>query len=171
MRMIFLYSLIFLPFIGFSQQPTTTGKSLQDSIVLSNTPLWVHAVLENSEIARKYKIIQKFNPFYFESDFNGDDLIDIAFFVENTIDQRQGLMIINSGKNNVYIVGCGNPTEMGMSLSWSKSWFVYREKTVRNATKKSVTLTAPGIFIKSSSDSNLLVYWSGSKYKTFAQIY
>jgi hypothetical protein len=154
-----------------SQQTALTGKSIQDSLVLSHMPEWAKPVLEKSELVKNYKIQREFNPYYFEGDFNGDKLIDIAFFVENTIDHSKGLMFINGGKNLVFIVGCGNATDMGSSITWAKTWFIFRDRIVRNASKKTLPLKTPAILLKGSKETNLVVYWSRNKYKTFLQQY
>jgi len=145
------------------------GWAIQDSVVKANTPKWVEPVLEKSEIAAKHKILPTPNPYYFEADFTGDKSIDIAFFVENTVDHTKGIMIVNNDKKLVYIIGCGNPTEMGSSLTNFPSWQVYREKTIRNQGKKTVAIKTPAIVLKGQKETNLAIYWSGSKYKTFIQ--
>lgn len=160
-----------VPGFLIAQQTALTGKSIQDSLVLSHMPEWAKPVLEKSELVKNYKIQREFNPYYFEGDFNGDKLIDIAFFVENTIDHTKGLMFINGGKNLVFIVGCGNATDMGSSITWAKTWFVFRDRIARNASKKTLPLKTPAILLKGSKETNLVVYWSRNKYKTFLQQY
>lgn len=159
-----------LSFFSFAQEEIVlTGLTIQDSTVIANIPEWVKPILEKSETAKNYKISSTYNPLYFEADFTGDKLIDIAFFVENTLDHTKGMMMINSGKNLIYIVGCGNPTEMGSSFTSFPSWFVYRGKTIRNQSKKTVSITNPAIQLKGTKETNLVVYWSKNKYKTFIQ--
>lgn len=158
-----------LSFSSPAQDATINGLSLQDSTVIANIPEWVKPILEKSETVKTHKIISTYNPLYFEADFTGDKLIDIAFFVENMVDHTKGMMIINSGKNLVYIVGCGNPTEMGSSFTSFPSWFVFRGKTIRNQSKKTVSITNPAILLKGTKETNLVVYWSRNKYKTFIQ--
>lgn len=158
---------LFVAFGSFGQDPTLNGLTLQDSATLANIPEWIKPVLEKSDIAKKYKIQMTCNPFYFELDLTGDKLMDIVFFVENTVDHTKGLMIINSGKNLAYIVGCGNPTELGASLHTMQSWLVYREKSIYNESKKTVPLKTPGILVKGKKETNMVVYWAKNKYKTF----
>ena len=165
----FILITCFFSFESFAQDATLNGLSLQDSIVIANIPDWVKPVLEKSETVKTHKIIAAYNPLYFETDFTGDKLIDIAFFVENTVDHTKGLMIVNSGKNLVYIIGCGNPTEMGSSFTAFPSWFIFRGKTILNHSKKSVSITNPAILLKGKQETNLVVYWSKNKYKTFIQ--
>jgi len=158
--------LIFVVFVGGISM---FGSAQTDSLTLENIPAWVKPVLEKSELAQKHQILTTFNPFYLEADFSGDKLDDIAFFVENKIDHSKGVLIINKGKNLVFVIGCGSPTDMGTSFAWGKRWFVFREKTIWNSGKKKVSIKYPGIQLKGSSETSLVIYWTGKKYKTFIQ--
>jgi len=158
---------LFLVLIG---QNVSLSQSSDSTLLQNNMPEWVKPILEKSEIAQKYTILTEFNPFYFEADLTGDNSVEMIFFVENNIDHSKGVMIVNSGKNLVFIVGCGNPTEMGSSLSWTKRWFVYRNRIVMNSgSNKKVTLKYPGIQLVGTGTSTLVIYWTGKKYKTFIQ--
>jgi hypothetical protein len=146
------------------------GQSPPDSLLMENIPEWVRPILKKSDLAQKHQILETFNPFYLEADFNGDKQDDIAFFVENKIDHTKGVMIINKGKNLVFIVGCGTPTDMGSSLTWTKRWFVYRNKTLwNNGTNKKASLKSPAIQLIRNDKDSLVIYWTGRKYKTFMQ--
>lgn len=138
--------------------------------MMENIPEWVRPVLEKSELAEKHQILQNFNPFYLEADFNADKQDDIAFFVENKIDHTKGVMIINKGKNLVFIIGCGTQTDMGSSLTWAKRWFVYRNKSLwNNGTNKKASLKSPAIQLIRNEKDSMVIYWTGRKYKTFMQ--
>ncbi len=137
-------------------------------LIQKNMPDWVKPVLEKSEIAKKHQILTDFNPFYFEADFTGDGQVDIAFFVENKLDKTRGVMIVNNVKNLAYVIGCGNATDMGTSLSWTERWFVYRNRYIVNSgNKKKVTLKTPAIQLVRNENNSLVIYWAGKKYKTF----
>lgn len=141
-----------------------------DSLILENIPNWVRPVLEKSEFADKYTILTNHNPFYFEEDFNGDRVPDIAFLVENKVDHTKGVMIVNNVKNLIFVVGASGQTAMGSNLNWMVRWFVYREKTVRNTVdKKTVQIKHPGIQLIRNENNSLIIYWTGRKYKTFAR--
>src|SRR6218665_3091562 len=148
--------------ISFSQQDST--------LIQNNIPEWVKPILEKSEIAKNHNILTEFNPFYFEADLTGDNQVEIAFFVENKIDKSKGVMIVNNVKNLVFIIGCGNPTEMGSSLAWTKRCFVYRNRLVMNSgSNKKITLKYPALQLVGTGNSTLVIYWTGKKYKTFIQ--
>ncbi len=160
------FSLLLIAGIGKSNSFAQSDSTL----LQDNMPEWVKPILEKSDIAQKHTILTEFNPFYFEADLTGDNSVEMIFFVENKIDHTKGVMIVNSGKNLVFIVGCGNPTEMGSSLSWTKRWFVYRNRIIMNrGSNKKVTLKYPGIQLVGTGNSTLVIYWTGKKYKTFIQ--
>lgn len=144
-----------------------TGSAQIDSTLMLNIPYWVRSVLEKSELVQKHIILDEFNPFYLEADFNGDKETDIAFFVENKIDHSKGVLIINKGKNVAYVIGAGTTTEMGANLSWGKRWFVHRDKYLSNNGKKKLIIKYPAIQLMRSETSSLIIYWTGKKYKTF----
>lgn len=162
---IFLFS--YNTFHSNAQEVTLNGLTLQDSIVIAHLPEWVKPVLEKSELIAKHKIQYANNPYYFELDLTGDQIMDIVFYVENIVDHTKGLLIINGGKNLPYVLGCGNVTELGVNLKKHQHWFVYRERVVRNYDNKTTTIKFPGIAFQESDKRGMVVYWAGKKYKTF----
>lgn len=132
-------------------------------------PGWAKEVVLKSEQAKSYEIIQKTNPFYLEADFNGDELVDIAFHVKNKLTGKEGVMFVNNGTNNVFILGCGKAMGMGSDTKWCNKWFVYRGKSVVNfKNKKSVktTLRYPAIEVVKNDEVSLIIYWDRRGYKT-----
>lgn len=163
-------SLLFCLFAGMAFFSPKSFSQVDTALIQNNIPAWVKPVLEKSEMALKHQILTDFNPFYFEADFTGDGQVDIAFFVENKIDKTKGVMIINNVKNLVYVIGCGTATDMGVSLSWTKRWFIYRNRYIMNdGNKKKITLKTPAIQLIRSDTNSLVIYWNGKKYKTFIQ--
>lgn len=145
-----------------------SSAQVDTTLLQNNIPSWAVSILEKSEIAQKHQILTTYNPFYFEADLTGDKLAEIAFLVENKVDHTNGVLIIEKSKSLVYIVGCGNPTEMGSSLAWTTRWFVYRDKVAMNRTSnKKVMLDFPALQLVGSSTSTLIIYWTGKKFKTF----
>jgi hypothetical protein len=135
-------------------------------------PAWVKPVIEKSEVAQNYRIIDQINPFYLEADFTGDKLDDIAFFVESKFDGKKGVMIINRGKNTLFVLGAGKDIGMGDHVNWCQTWFVYRDKGLFDGVgSKKAVLKYPAIRLEKSEKISLFVYWSGKKYKTYAQVF
>ncbi|MDX2362266.1 MAG: hypothetical protein QNK23_15775 [Crocinitomicaceae bacterium] len=150
--------------------------SAQDSAELApmedRIPAWAQAVIEKSALIKGYTILEKYNPFYLEADFNGDEIIDIAFMIENKIGGKQGVLIINGGDNKPFIMGAGKDIGMGTDISWCQNWFVFRAKTVYNhANKKNVKvyLKNPALEIVKKEDTSLILYWDKRNYKTLVK--
>lgn len=162
--------LLLLAGSSFSQTITYNGLSLQDSLVINNLPEWVKPILEKSEIAKSHKILAENNPYYFESDFTGDKTIDIVFYVENQVDKSRGYMFVNADKGMLYVVGCGNPTDMGVSVKNITSWFIFRKKTITTISKKTQVITTPGVLVRDSKGRQMVIYWMRSKYKTIGGV-
>lgn len=169
---IFILSFLSLLASGISlgQPVTYNGLSLQDSLVINNLPEWVKPVLEKSEIAKFHKILAENNPFYFESDFTGDKTIDIVFYVENQVDKTRGYMFVNADKGMLYVIGCGNPTDMGVSINNIESWFVFRKRTITTISKKTQVIDTPGILVRNSRGRQMVIYWMRSKYKSIGGV-
>jgi hypothetical protein len=152
----------------------TAQDSLTPSRILldKRIPAWVKPVIEKSEVAQNYTIIDTINPFYLEADFTGDKLDDIALFVESRIDQKKGVMIINRGKNVLFVLGGGKDIGMGDHVNWCNTWFVYRDKGLyQGIEKKKTVLKYPAIRLEKSEKVSLFIYWTGKKYKTYAQVF
>jgi len=151
--------------------------SAQDSIVEptlldKRIPAWVKPVIEKSEVAADYRIVDVINPFYLEADLTGDKLDDIIFFVESKFDGKKGVMIINRGKNTLYVLGAGKDIGVGDHVNWCQTWFIYRDRGLFDGVgHQKATLKYPAIRLEKSEKYNLYIYWTGKKYKTHVQIF
>lgn len=135
-------------------------------------PAWVKPIIEKSDVAKNYTINDTLNPFYLEADFTGDKLDDIVLFVESKFDGKKGVMIINRGKNLLFVLGAGKDLGMGDHINWCNRWFIYRDKGLFDGLgKRKATLKYPAIRIEKSDRINLYIYWSGKKYKTYVQVF
>lgn len=140
----------------------------QDSTLNVRIPEWARNVLENNELIDNYEIVDTINPFYFEADFTGDELIDIAFLVKGKLNNQVGVFIINQGKNKAFVLGAGKSIGMGTNVSWCNNWFVYRKKHVYNFSKKKVkiSLKNPAIQLVKDENTSIIIYWEKKRYKT-----
>jgi hypothetical protein len=156
-------------FFAFSIFFVCVPSRAQDTLTVKRIPAWANSVLENSSIASNYKVSDKINPFYLEADFNGDELMDIVFFIESKTDGKHGIVIINRGTNNIFVLGAGKDLGMGSDISWCNTWFVYRDKWIYNFNdkKKKFSIRYPGIEIVKSETTSAVVYWDGRRYKTY----
>ena len=143
-----------------------------NSLLSKRIPAWVKPVIEKSDVAKNYTIIDSINPFYLEVDLTGDKLDDIVFFVRNNQDGKKGVMIINRGKNILFVLGGGKDIGMGDNVNWCNRWFVYRDKGIFDGVgKKKASLKYPAIRLEKSDRLSLYIYWSGKKYKTYVQLF
>jgi len=142
--------------------------SQTDSLVLNNIPFWVRSVVHESSLMQNYELDYTRNPFYLEADFNGDGLVDIAFFIKSKMEGREGVLIVNRGKNVGFVLGAGKDIGMGSNISWCDTWFVYREKYIYNFKdkKKKYIIYNPGIELVKTENTSLIVYWDKKRYKT-----
>ncbi len=159
---------LFVANFVFGQDSIPAAEILLDKRI----PAWVKPVIEKSEVAKNYKITDAINPFYLEGDLTGDKLEDIVFFVESKLDGKKGIMIINRGKNTVYIVGGGKDIGMGDHMNWCQTWFVYPDKGIYDGLgSRKVQLKYPAIQMIKSEKLTLFIYWTGKKYKTYVQMF
>jgi hypothetical protein len=162
-----LFFVLFVTNQHFAQDTLAAQKLLDKRI-----PAWVKPVIEKSEVAKNYTIIDDINPFYLEADLTGDRLDDIVFLVQSKFDGKKGVMIINRGKNTLFIMGAGKDLGMGDHINWCNSWFIYRDKGLFDGTgHRKATLKYPALLIPKSEKLNLYIYWTGKKYKTHIQAF
>lgn len=145
-----------------------SSSAQTDSLILSNTPEWVRSVLFESSLMQNYVLDESRNPFYLEADFNGDGLVDIAFFVKSKMEGREGILIVNRGKNIGFVLGAGKDIGMGSNISWCDTWYVYRDKFIYNFKdkKKKYIIYNPGLELVKTENTSLVVYWDKKRYKT-----
>jgi len=70
----------------------------------------------------------------------------------------------------LYVVGCGNPTDMGVSVKNITSWFIFRKRTITTISKKTQVITTPGVLVRDSKGRQMVIYWMRSKYKTIGGV-
>ena len=67
--------------------------------IAKSTPSWAWDAFQKTELKSNFSIVDSLNPYYLESDFNGDEINDIALLVQNRHDKKMGVLIVNGGKN------------------------------------------------------------------------
>ncbi|MFT5859737.1 MAG: hypothetical protein ACI865_001841 [Flavobacteriaceae bacterium] len=155
--LLFMFSSL-VQFVNFAQ---TDSLTFQERI-----PAWANKVLDNSELFGNYTIIDTINPFYFEDDFNGDELIDIVFLVRHKLTGASGTFIINGGKNLCFVMGAGKSIGIGYSIDWCNKWFIFRDKAIYNFSGKKIktVIRTPGIELRQSEDTSIILYWDRRRY-------
>lgn len=161
-------SIYFLIVICFSFTNPLFAQS-DSSLLQSRIPKWAIPVLESNELFQNYTIIDSMNPFYFEADYTGDGVIDIALMVKSNVSGEVGIFIINGGKNICFVMGAGKPIGIGTDISSCDRWFVYRDKYIYNfnARKKKFPIKHPGLEFPKMENRSIIVYWDKRKYKTY----
>ncbi|MCH2229872.1 MAG: hypothetical protein MK105_05970 [Crocinitomicaceae bacterium] len=156
---LFCFAVLFVSDFSISQ--------LSDSMKLK-TPSWVLPIIEKSELMKSYEILDRMNPFYFEDDFNDDGFLDIVMFVRSKMSGKEGVVIVNGGKNVPFIFGAGKEIGMGSDISWCNQWFIYRDKFIYNFDdkKKKFMINHHGIEIVKSETTSVVIYWDRRRYKT-----
>ncbi|MBI1836146.1 MAG: hypothetical protein HYR91_02655 [Flavobacteriia bacterium] len=173
MKKLFLISLTFLiyHFQIIAQESEVVQKSEKELLLEARIPKWVVPILNKAHFFDVYFITDTINPFYLESDFNGDNVDDIALFIVNKQNKKSGIVIINGKTNIHYILGAGKEFGMGDSMNWVQVWTICREKSVASFKdgKKEMNFKYPAIKIVRNESIATYFYWSGNKYKTYNQ--
>ena len=139
---------------------------------LWNCPLWVIDLVEKKNFDKKYKFISRLNPFYLRGDFNGDNKLDIAVFIEELSSKKQGIAILNYGSEDIFVVGAGKNIRVGGDdFSWMDIWSVRREGPVERGVEEGTPplLKGEAINVGKSESSSAIIYWTGSKYDWYHQ--
>lgn len=158
---------ITLVLTGITLVFTQSFAQLSDSMKMK-TPSWVLPILEKSELMKGYEVLDRMNPFYFEDDFNDDGFLDIVLFVKSKLSGKEGVVIVNGGKNVPFIFGAGKEIGMGSDIQWCEQWFIYRDKFIYNFDdkKKKFIISHHGIEIVKSESTSVIIYWDKRRYKT-----
>lgn len=154
---------------SFAQEQT---EKTTVNLIQARTPKWVMPILERADFFKTYEITDSINPYYFESDFNGDNTIDVVLFIKHKASNKLGIVIINGKTNTHFILGAGKDFGMGDNMSWVKVWSIYRDKIIHTLHdgQKEMNLKYPAIQIVKNDSISAYIYWSGKKYKTYCQV-
>ena len=149
--------------------------------VMEHFPDWV---LEADTINRLLlksdcEFDNRMNPMYFEEDFNGDGVIDIAIPIKDKETNKVGFAIIHGNSFNLFILGAGTKVENGLTDDWDyiNIWKINR-KEINNAGLEENTGTGkdgelildnPSLEIEKSEVGGGLLYWNGKNYAYFHQ--
>lgn len=157
----------------------TNSKSQQiefsDFDLNENLPDWIRSNISYINIDNKLLIDRSLNPFYLESDFNGDKQLDIALFVKQKETNKRGILIIHGGTFKFYLIGAGTKFGNGKDdYSWMKVWKLYRHPFAYETTFKEnldilgnhkVSIKNVAIEIASSEGASNLIVWEKNEYK------
>jgi len=170
-RIIFISSFLFILTSSlYSQKIEFSDFDLEE-----NLPNWIMIEINDLKINKKLKVDRHLNPYYLESDFNGDNHLDIALFVINLDNNKKGILIIHGETLETKLIGAGDTFgNGGDDFSWLKVWKIYRAKVAFETTftqdfdiagSKEIQLKNIAISIAPSEGTYNLIVWNGNEYK------
>ncbi len=170
MKKIYITILIF--FIGLS----SFGQKLiiSDFNMIESLPDWLMSKIDNLDTEKDLLLDNQMNPFYLESDFNGDEKLDIAFCVTEKSTNKKGILIIHGGTFRSYLIGAGNSfAHVGDDFKFIEIWKIYRDRVVgltEFATNgdilgtKDIKIENDAILVSKSESASNLIAWQNDKY-------
>ena len=135
-------------------------------------PQWFRLIYDKDESFKSnYEISDYINPFYFEGDFNGDSLIDVAIAIKEKSTEKRGILIVNQSNKEYIIIGAGKTFGHTDDFDWLDVWTVYRNKFIEDpgTMKKVVELNHHAILVEAFEKFSAIIYWNGAKYVWFQQ--
>ena len=167
----FRYVLFFLVFLltiwnAYSQAGPTDTWLLEQKL-----PEWAASAF-NAKAKTSYQLSDFINPFYIQSDFNGDSKTDIAIAVVQTGTTKKGILIFHQQQPGHYVIGAGKDFgNGGDNFDWMDIWKVYSANKIGAGVNApgTVALKTTAIYVAKSESSSAVIYWNGSAYKWHQQ--
>ena len=148
--------------------------TFDDYKLKESPPYWFGIKTDQIKTERPLYVDNTLNPFYLETDFNGDAVLDIALFVREKETEKKGILIIHGQSLETYIIGAGvHFAHVGNDFKFLEVWKVYREKevalTIFSDTgeiegNKIIKIDLPAISVASSEGTSNLIIWEKNKY-------
>ena len=130
------------------------------TVVWSTTPVipeWARPQWETFARSHTLTFSTRITPVMLQGDFDGDGRIDIALFVENTKNHKQGIVFLHQSGAGPIVVGAGTPLgNGGDDFEWMDSWAVKR---------RSAKLRTDAVLLMRESSASGLVYFEGGHYR------
>lgn len=143
-----------------------------DFAALSSVPPNALEALNKPTVASKFSISTHLNPFYIQSDFDGDGKLDCAILVRNKATGKLGIAIVHAGRPGVKVLGAGVTFgNGGDDFAWMDAWYAYpRGLVTRGASGDSPPkLIGDGLMLIKTESASGLTYWTGTQYKWYQQ--
>lgn len=167
-----LFTIIFL--IGLVTFSNAQSITFNDFKFRESLPDWVIFKTEQIRTERPVYIDGTLNPFYLETDFDGDSVLDIALFVKEKTTNKKGILIIHGQSFKTHLIGAGeNFAHVGDDFRFLEVWKIYREKEVELtvfsddgdiAGNKMKEINLPAISVASSEGTSNIIIWENNKY-------
>ena len=159
-----------------NRQDTIAIGSLKDgfkSVIDQDEPLPNWADHQFDQMRSRYYRLFQVKPTYLIADFTGDQVEDIALFVNRISDDKGGVIFLFKNDEPV-IIGAGNQFgAVGDDFKWADSWTLFDEKVAFEITfkengnvlgNKEVQLEHPAISIREDEGSGGLIYFNGAEF-------
>lgn len=168
-------NLLFSILIIFFCNPTKAQDiEFENFDLRQSLPDWFIYCTEQIKCGKSLVVTGKLNPFYLESDFNGDDVLDIALCVQEKETKKNGILIIHGKTLETFIIGAGNKfAHVGDDFKFLEIWKLYRERIVAVTTftedgdilgAEEVQIENDAISVSSSESPSNIIAWQNDKY-------
>jgi hypothetical protein len=91
-----------------------------------SVPDWARIIIADPDVAKRFVLDSRLNPFCLRGDFDGDGKADFAVLVKERSSGKAGVAVIHRATGRVFIMGAG--TEFGNggdNYSWMDAWIVF----------------------------------------------
>ncbi len=168
------YRLLLILIVFFGSQTKAQNIEFENFDLRQSIPDWLIFNTEQIKLDKPLIVTEKLNPFYLESDFNGDNILDIALCVREKETKKNGILIIHGKTLETFIIGAGNKfAHVGDDFKFLEIWKVYRERTVAITTftedgdilgAEEVPIEIDAISVSSSESPSNIIAWKIDKY-------
>lgn len=148
--------------------------SIDDFKLVESLPDWIMFKINDIKTEKDLVLDKEMNPFYLETDFNGDNKFDIAFCVRDKQTNKKGILIIHGGDFKSYLIGAGNSfAHVGDDFKFVELWKIYRDRVVELTEfaengdilgNKEIKIENDAILVSKSESASNLIAWQNDKY-------
>jgi hypothetical protein len=141
---------------------------------IESLPDWIMFKIEKVKTEKDLSLDIEINPFYLETDFNGDQILDIAFCVKEKSTNKRGILIIHGDDLKSYLLGAGNTfAHVGDDFKFIEIWKIYRDREVGLTEfaesgdiigTKNIEIENDAILVSKSESAPNLIAWQKNKY-------
>ncbi len=148
--------------------------SIDDFKFVESLPDWIAFKLDDIKTEKVLILDKEMNPFYLETDLNGDDKLDIAFCVKDKLTNKKGILIIHGGDFKTFLIGAGNSfAHVGDDFKFVELWKIYKDRAVELMEfaengdilgSKEIKIENDAILVSKSESASNLIAWQNDKY-------
>jgi hypothetical protein len=137
-----------------------------------SVPDWARIIIADPDVAKRFVLDSRLNPFCLRGDFDGDGKADFAVLVKERSSGKAGVAVIHRATGRVFIMGAG--TEFGNggdNYSWMDAWIVFDKGRVpQGATREPPPiLRGDALLIFKTEAASAILWWNGTRYRWYQQ--